>query len=153
MAVRFLSPVQKTARQIAGYLEQQTAGLEVTTTDGHLLSYLASYTPAPMTELHRVLGVKRSTMTSLLDRLEARSWVRRVPSPRDRRALLVELTHEGRVHATRIRDVLEQLEADIAARVAATDIKGFLVVLTAITSTTSSTSPATTASPDTPTSS
>jgi len=133
VAVRFLSPVQKTARQIAGYLEQQTAGLEVTTTEGHLLSYLASYTPAPMTELHRVLGVKRSTMTSLLDRLEARSWVRRVPSPRDRRALLVELTQEGRVHATRIREVLEQLEAGIADRVSAADLKGFLAVLTAIT--------------------
>ncbi len=141
MAVRFLSPVQKTARQIAGYIEQQTAGLEVTTTDGHLLSYLASYTPAPMTELHRVLGVKRSTMTSLLDRLEARSWVRRVPSPRDRRALLVELTHEGRVHATRIREALEQLEADIADRVSPTDLRGFLAVLTAITAASSPPAP------------
>lgn len=133
MAVRFLSPVQKVARQIAGYLEQETAGLDVTPTDGHLLSYLASYSPAPMTELHHVLGVKRSTMTSVLDRLEARSWVRRLPSPRDRRALLVVLTDEGRVHATRIRQVLERLEADIAARVSPADLEGFLAVLTAVT--------------------
>ena len=141
MAVRFLSPVEKAARQIAGYIGQETAGLDMTPTDGHLLSYLASYSPAPMTELHHVLGVKRSTMTSLMDRLEARSWVRRVPSPRDRRALLVELTDEGRIHATHLRQVLEQLEAEIAARVSATDLDGFLAVLTAITTASSNPAP------------
>jgi DNA-binding MarR family transcriptional regulator len=35
-------------------------------------------------------------MTSRLDRLEQRGYIRRVPDPSDRRSVLVELTDEGR---------------------------------------------------------
>ena len=40
--------------------------------------------------------VSSATMTSTLDALEYRGWVRRVPNPEDRRSVLIEITEDGR---------------------------------------------------------
>jgi len=132
MALRFLSPIHKAYRQISIFLEDRFSVLELSATEGHLLSYLRSYNPAPVSELHRVLGVKRSTLTSILDRLEARKWLAREHSRRDRRVILVGLTDAGRVEADRVRQTVEQLEAEIGARVGPDDWRGFGAVLSAI---------------------
>jgi DNA-binding MarR family transcriptional regulator len=46
--------------------------------------------------LARWLEISSGAMTSRLDRLEGAGYVRRVPEPRDRRGVVVELTDEGR---------------------------------------------------------
>jgi DNA-binding MarR family transcriptional regulator len=46
--------------------------------------------------------VTRATMTGLVDRLERDGWVRREPSPDDRRMLLVRLTATGRRYYEKI---------------------------------------------------
>jgi DNA-binding MarR family transcriptional regulator len=132
MALRFLSPIHKAYRQISIFLEDRCSGLDLSATEGQLLSYLRSYNPAPVSELHRVLGVKRSTLTSILDRLEARKWLARQHSQRDRRVILVGLTDAGCVGADRVRQTVEQLEAEIGARVGPDDLRGFGAVLSAI---------------------
>jgi len=48
------------------------------------------------TELFRTLMMSSGGMTSRLDRLERAGLVRRVPDPRDRRSVRVELTDHGR---------------------------------------------------------
>lgn len=55
-------------------------------------------TGGPLTagELSRATGLRPAATTSLIDRLEARGYVRRVRSETDRRRVLVELTPEGR---------------------------------------------------------
>jgi DNA-binding MarR family transcriptional regulator len=64
--------------------------------------------------------ISSATMTSTLDRLEARGWVRRIPNPEDRRSVLVEITDEGRelcdrflpgIHAIE-RSVMSELDPD-----------------------------------------
>jgi DNA-binding MarR family transcriptional regulator len=47
------------------------------------------------TELYKVLMISSGGLTDRLARLEARGLVRRVPSPEDRRSLMVELTEAG----------------------------------------------------------
>jgi len=136
MALRFLSPVHKAGRQIARYLEHECSDLDLSATEIHMLSYLSGYSPAPVGELHRVLGVKRSTLTSLLDRLEARAWVERRPSPRDRRSVMVGLTSAGHTAADAVQAVIEALEAAIADRARPADIAGFNAVLSAISTAT-----------------
>jgi DNA-binding MarR family transcriptional regulator len=49
-----------------------------------------------MTELSRILSIERSTLTSMVDRLERRDLVNRIAAPSDRRACHIELTPEGR---------------------------------------------------------
>jgi DNA-binding MarR family transcriptional regulator len=49
---------------------------------------------APMnaTQLVEELGLGRTAMTAVVDRLERRGWVQRKPHPKDRRVALLELT-------------------------------------------------------------
>jgi DNA-binding MarR family transcriptional regulator len=47
-------------------------------------------------ELSRMLALSSGAMTNRIDRLEKAGLIRRVPDPRDRRGVLVELTEEGK---------------------------------------------------------
>jgi DNA-binding MarR family transcriptional regulator len=51
--------------------------------------------PLPAGELSRATGLRPAATTALIDRLTERGFVRRVPSPTDRRKVLVELTPKG----------------------------------------------------------
>jgi DNA-binding MarR family transcriptional regulator len=48
-----------------------------------------------MTELSHILSIERSSLTSMVDRLERRDLVARIPDPTDRRACQIELTDPG----------------------------------------------------------
>src|SRR5689334_22239419 len=66
----FLSPMHKATRQIGLHFER-AADSNLSPQEGHLLTYLRVYAPSPIGDLVRIFGVKASTMTSMLDRLEA----------------------------------------------------------------------------------
>ncbi len=61
-----------------------------------LLLLRARDEPATATQLVDQLGLGRTAMTAVVDRLQRRGWVRRTPHDRDRRVTLVALTEEGR---------------------------------------------------------
>ena len=132
MALDFLSPLHKASRQISVYLESRTRELGVSPLEGHVLTYLRSYAPASIRDLVRVFGVKQSTFTSLLDRLERGGLVRRTINPDDRRSFLVQITGEGSELAGRLTRHLRGLEEDIRRRVEIRDVKGFHAVMQAI---------------------
>jgi DNA-binding MarR family transcriptional regulator len=54
------------------------------------------------------LIISRASVTSLLDSLEKRGFVKRQPHPSDRRMLLVELTNSGRQVANQFRPIVHQ---------------------------------------------
>lgn len=76
-------------------------------------------------DLGRRLGIRPSTVTRNLDRLEQRGLVRRRPDPDDARAATVELTIEGSRAATEVErqavgffeSVLDQIPAERRRRV------------------------------------
>lgn len=128
----FLSPLHKASRQLAVHLEQQTRAAGVSATEGHLLTYLRSYGPAPVGELVRVFGHKQSTMTSMLDRLQGARLLRRETNPEDRRSILVHLTPEGIELTEKLERSLRELEEAIRSRVTPGDVEGFRAVMAAI---------------------
>jgi MarR family transcriptional regulator, organic hydroperoxide resistance regulator len=132
MALDFLSPLHKASRQISVYLESRTRELGVSPIEGHVLTYLRSYTPASIRDLVRVFGIKQSTFTSLLDRLEQDGFVRRSINPEDRRSFLIHITDEGKELAARLNRLLRSLEDDIRERVEGRDVKGFHAVMGAV---------------------
>jgi DNA-binding MarR family transcriptional regulator len=132
MALGFLSPLHKASRQISVYLEAHTRELGVSPVEGHILTYLGSYAPAVIGELVRVFGIKQSTFTSMLDRLEEAGFIRREINPGDRRSFLVHLSDEGRELAERLNRRLEALEDEIRARVSGQDVEGFQAVMKAV---------------------
>lgn len=70
----------------------------------HVLHLLEPGRPVPMGKLARTLACDKSNVTGLIDRLEARGYIRRLPSPDDRRVKVLELTPAG----CRRREALQQ---------------------------------------------
>ena len=66
----------------------------LTAQQGQLLCVLMPQ-PYGMGELGTVLGLAKSSLTGLVDRTERNGLVRRVPDPRDTRAVRVALTRRG----------------------------------------------------------
>ena len=64
--------------------------------DLHAVHVLARIGEAPVSRYGAELGVPRSTITNLVDRLERARLVERLPSSTDRRVTLVRLTPAGR---------------------------------------------------------
>jgi DNA-binding MarR family transcriptional regulator len=113
-------------------MEEAMSELEVSPQEGHILSYLRGYGPCPIAELVRVFGIKQSTLTSLLDRLEGHKLVLRAINPKDRRSFLVSLTSAGVDLAGRIDALVTRLESDLSAAVPSDDLEGFQAVMQAI---------------------
>lgn len=132
MALQFLSPLHKASRQLTVYIDEKGEEEGIGSTEGHILSYLRGYGPVAIGELVRVFGIKQSTLTSMLDRLEQAGWVRRELNPDDRRSFLVHLTEAGVKLTKRMGKVLEALEEEIRKRVSARSVAGFHAVMSAI---------------------
>src|SRR5262249_49727102 len=80
-------------------------------------------------DLHHSFGHKRSTLTSLLDRLESRSWIRRTVHPSSRRLVQVELTDTGQPLAERVVTSVRGLEEHLVARMGYQDAETFVQVI------------------------
>lgn len=66
------------------------------------LKLLEQETPMTPVELARALHYNPGALTRLLDKLEQRGYLRRVPDPVDRRALRLELTTQGKALRKRV---------------------------------------------------
>jgi len=130
--LRYLSPIHKAARQVGVHMERQMEGTGLAPQEGHLLSYLRSYAPCPIAEVVTVFGLRGSTATAVLDRLEERGLMTRTPNPDDRRSFLLELTAEGKRVAEQVQELVEKLENAIARRITKEDEEGFRKVMAAI---------------------
>ena len=134
--LRFLSPLHKALRQVSLHLDGSTKALGVISSERHLLSYLYSYGPCAIAEIQRVFGHKRSTLTSILNRLAARGLITRAVHPKDRRSFLIALTGKGRRLARELRGHFHRLESRIQALLDKASMAGFHRVLSAIASVT-----------------
>lgn len=132
MALDFLSPLHKASRQISVYLETHTRALGVSPGEGHLITYLDRYGPVQVGELVRVFGMKQSTLTSMLDRLERAGLIFREGNPDDRRSFLVNVLEDGGELAENLNRILTALEADIRARLTDDEMAGFRAVMAAV---------------------
>lgn len=101
----------------------------VTQGEAHVLSQLAHSSPQTVGELHEGLGHKRSTLTSILDRLAERGLITRQASDADRRTFLIGLTPEGRRIARATAGELADFEQAVLAHVSDRDVAGFLKVV------------------------
>jgi len=87
-------------------IDANMAELDLTALQWVPLLMLAKQKAQTAAELSRCLGVDTSTMTRMLDRLEAKSLLVRKRSVDDRRVIFLELTDEGRALSERIPYVM-----------------------------------------------
>src|SRR3954454_11640246 len=131
MPLRFVHPVHRATHRIGLYLDElHEPGL--TQGEAHILAMLAETRSADVADLHRGLAHKRSTLTSILDRLVERGLVTRRVSESDRRSFVISLTTRGRTLARRVSRHLSELERAVVGQVSASDIKGFTRVVSAL---------------------
>lgn len=114
---------------LALWVERAFRDVGLTQAEAHALAYLAQHPGATINDLHTSFGHKRSTLTSILDRLETRGWVRRAPHPTSRRLVTVELTDAGRAIGERVSSALRAVEERVQARAGDGEISAFLAVL------------------------
>jgi len=100
--------------------------------EAHILAHLATSGATTIGHLHRGLAHKRSTLTSILDRLTARGLITREVGATDRRTFLIRPTPRGREVARRVYRHLEALERAVAARVTADEVRAFTKVVAAV---------------------
>ena len=97
----------------AELLEKRIASLllpfHLSPATGLVLSIVAdSETSVSPNHIADRLIISRASVTSLLDSLEKRGFVKRQPHPSDRRMLLVELTKSGRQVANQFRPIVHE---------------------------------------------
>jgi DNA-binding MarR family transcriptional regulator len=131
MALRLVHPVHRATHRIGLYLDDLRER-RLTQGEAHVLALLADSGQAEIGHLHRGLAHKRSTLTSILDRLAHRGLITRAVSETDRRTFVVRLTAQGRRFANRIQHHLSVLERAVVHRVTAADLTGFNRVIAAL---------------------
>jgi MarR family transcriptional regulator, organic hydroperoxide resistance regulator len=130
--LRFLSPLHKATRQIGVWFEEQMSDTGLMPQEGHLLTYLRSYAPCPVSDIVTVFNLRGSTATSVLDRLESGGLITRRMNPDDRRSFLLELTAKGEEMAERVQIFVNRFESAMARRVSEQEEKGFQAVIAAV---------------------
>jgi DNA-binding MarR family transcriptional regulator len=84
--------------------------IDVTHAEALVLAQLCEAKIQRMSEIRRAFGQRKSTLTSVADRLVERGLITRYDDPKDRRVQLVRLTRAGERSARRIVTILTALE-------------------------------------------
>lgn len=99
-----------------------------------LLVLAGQDTPISATRLVEHLGLGRTAMTSVVDRLERNGWVERRPSPLDRRTADLVVTEAGHALVATIRPVLDELATAYFAAFRVRDLERFAADLSRLRS-------------------
>lgn len=129
---QIFSQLHKASRQIQLLMDERCRKHGLSSGEAHLLGYCASYGPCPITELHRVFGIQRSSLTSILDRLAEKGLLERRANPADRRSLLISATARGGRLAGQMRRLHIELETEIINALTGEELSGFQRVMECI---------------------
>jgi DNA-binding MarR family transcriptional regulator len=131
MALRLVPPLHRATHRIGLYLADLREH-QLSQGEAHILAHLASSGPARIADLHAGLAHKRSTLTSILDRLADRGLITREVGTEDRRTFVIDTTAKGRKIAAQVHQHLTALEEAVGRRVSKDEVRAFLKVLGAI---------------------
>lgn len=130
MSVECVQSLRRTEGLLEGRLNNRLRRFGVSTATFNVLLVLSgsggSLSPCDIGEQ---LSVTRGTVTGLIDSLERQRLVRRLPHPKDRRMLVVELTDEGRGMLERIMPEHERGMAELLACLSDSEKTAFAEVL------------------------
>jgi len=127
-----LVPALERATHAVGMYVQAQAGPRCTQAEANVLAFLYERGGSPLAEVHASFGHRRSTLTSVIDRLAARNLVVRKRDPEDGRAYLLSLTRSGTTLGRAVTARLEELEARASSRLTKRDVASFAKVAAAL---------------------
>lgn len=97
-----------------------------------VLAVIAANPGLSQSELGNVLGIDRSTIVAVIDRLETGGLVRRMPAPNDRRSYALMLSEAGVARLAELEARVAAHEQDIARSLSAEERKTLLGLLARI---------------------
>jgi DNA-binding MarR family transcriptional regulator len=111
-AMRAVTSIMRAQQILLGRLNEllRPLGLTFPRYEALMLLYYSRRGTLPLGLMGERLQVHRASVTNVIDRLEAQGLVRRVPHASDRRAVLAELTADGRRVA---EEATERLNAEV----------------------------------------
>jgi DNA-binding MarR family transcriptional regulator len=128
-----LLALQRATHATLQTLSAELVDLDLTASEINALANLADGRGRTVSELGTAVGIRPTTLTSVLDRLERRGHITRGTRSGDRRAVLIELTPTGHLTATTIRRAITDLEHRGLATLSVADIAGLRRALQALT--------------------
>jgi DNA-binding MarR family transcriptional regulator len=135
--LRLIPEVHRATHRIGIFLDS----LGITQGEGHILSHLAASGDSTIAELHRALAHRRSTLTSILDRLAERKFITRESDPNDRRSFIVRLSTKGKTVAARVHRELARIEESARKGVTGREFQSVVKVLQTLEKTADRASP------------
>ena len=107
MPLKLIPELHRATHRVSTYIAA-APNLELTQAEAHLMAQLASGMKG-LGELHETFGHKRSTLTSILDRLASRGLITREVPEEDRRSVIVRPTPAGKSVARKSSEYLTSL--------------------------------------------
>jgi len=101
--------VGRIRRAFRAEFERRAASLEITKPQYHVLARLWRGDGILSSTIARDIGMTTSTMTGVLDRLEAKQLIRRAPAAADRRAMEIWLTDAGRTMRKPLQSIIDDI--------------------------------------------
>ena len=114
--------LSQVGREHSTALDRRFAQFGVTTQQAALLIHAAGQPTSP-SKLTETLGTDTAGMTRLLDRLEAKGLLRRQRHTDDRRAIVIEVTDEGRALLPLLPPVFGQVNTQLFTGFTADEIE------------------------------
>jgi len=113
------------ASQVATHQMDEAAhrAMGINGTDGRCLDVVDRRGRISAGRLAEEAGLSSGAVTAVLDRLEKRGYVRRVPDPTDRRRILVEITEKQREAAQRLYYPMKEMTGDWFDRLSEDDLR------------------------------
>lgn len=104
---------------------------ELTCTQGMILGYLAHHNDAPVypRDLERYFDLSHPTVSGLLQRMEAKGFIVRTPSERDRRCKCISMTSKALESRSAVRTRMEAMDAQLVQGFTAEEKRLFWALL------------------------
>ena len=128
-----LLALQRATHATLQVLAAELVDLDLTASEINALANLADGRGRTVSELGAAVGIRPTTLTSVLDRLERRGHISRGARAGDRRVVLIGLTASGQATAGTIRQAISALEARALATLPAAALAGLRDALEALT--------------------
>lgn len=107
------------AHQISSALFAEECGaFDLTSVQYAALVAIRTHPGLDATRLSGLIAFDRSTLGDVLERLEAKGWVQRSPSPSDRRVKLLQLTAAGHAILQEVEAAVDRVQARLLAPLA-----------------------------------
>jgi MarR family transcriptional regulator, transcriptional regulator for hemolysin len=120
------------ARLMRVAFDRRVKSLGLTRSQWWVLNHLFRNDGATQSELADILEIEKATLGRLLDRMEAKGWIRREGHATDRRIKRVFLTEEVEPAVKAMRTAVAELRRDALVSLEAADRERFVDMLLAI---------------------